>query len=482
VTRSCSRCGTRYPKGRIALCPVCLLESDIPAAVVADGLELLEEIGRGGMGVVYKGWHAPLGRAVAVKFLAEGPAGDPDSRRRLEREARLLARLTHPGIVAVHDLGQDGDRPFIVMEYVEGRPLSEALPLDTERAIDVALQACDALAYAHRHGVVHRDVKPANILIDGAGRVKITDFGIARLLDPEPTLLTAVGSLVGTPAYLPPEALAGAPPDPRMDVYSLGVVLCEMLSGRRPEGTLPPLPGGLAPIVARAVAPDPRQRYGSIDALRHDLLHLGSGVGVDVTDLAGEERNWLHAVALLLTLASAAVLWAFLLSVTPRVLSVAELQPLTMLAPSRLADGRIVSRARFETWPTLGALALVAAAVLGQGVLRRHWRQAGLERREAARKVRESRAVLACGVLAVLVYLARRLLEGVGPTWIVTFTPIVGGLIETAVLFLAWVVVLQAWRTSRPLAREAPFWLGLGLALLPPVIELTRFLLGWHPD
>src|SRR6185503_10987441 len=136
-------------------------------------------------------------------------------------------------------------------------------------------------------GVVHRDVKPANILIDGQGRIKITDFGVARLVEPDPTLLTAAGAVVGTPAYLPPEALAGAPPDPRTDVYSLGIVLCEMLSGRRPEGTLPALPGRLAPIVARAVAPDPRRRYATIDELRHDLLRLDAGTAADDADLVG---------------------------------------------------------------------------------------------------------------------------------------------------------------------------------------------------
>ena len=149
------------------------------------------------MGSVWKGRHLRLGRTVAVKFLAEGLAGEPEFVRRLEREAQALARLDHQGIVAVHDFGEDDGRTYIVMEYVDGRPLSSLLPLGAAHAREVALQILDALASAHAAGVIHRDVKPDNVLVEASGRVKVSDFGIARLRDP--------GSNLGLPASLPPQ-------------------------------------------------------------------------------------------------------------------------------------------------------------------------------------------------------------------------------------------------------------------------------------
>ncbi|HKC13298.1 MAG TPA: protein kinase, partial [Vicinamibacteria bacterium] len=136
------------------VCPVCLLEADVSPALLGETLELLEEIGRGGMGTVYRARHLRLDRIVAVKFLAEPLASQPEFRRRLEREARALAMLNHPNIVAVYDFGEEGDRSYIVMEYVEGQPLSERLPLPEAMARDVAGQVCHALAYAHRQGIV----------------------------------------------------------------------------------------------------------------------------------------------------------------------------------------------------------------------------------------------------------------------------------------------------------------------------------------
>ena len=210
---ACPRCGRAYPEGRLGLCPACLLDADIPPARLGDSLELLDEIGRGGMGTVWKARHLRLGRTVAVKFLAPELAAQPDFERRLEREARALALLSHPGIVAVHDYGREEGVGYIVMEYVEGAPLSSVIPLPVDRAVVIARRVLEALAYAHRRGVVHRDVKPENILVDAAGAVKVTDFGIARLVsgDADPGI-TAVGRVAGTPRYLAPEALAGAAP------------------------------------------------------------------------------------------------------------------------------------------------------------------------------------------------------------------------------------------------------------------------------
>ncbi len=461
----------------MGLCPFCLLEADLPPALLGEALELLDEIGRGGMGTVWKARHLRLGRTVAVKFLAPELAAQPDFKRRLEREARALALLSHPGIVAVHDFGREEDLGYIVMEYVEGRPLSEAIPLPVERAVAVARQVLDALAYAHGRGVVHRDVKPENILLDASGVVKVTDFGVARLVGPDADAsLTAAGRVVGTPHYLAPEALAGAAADPRMDVYSVGVVLREMITGR--GGRAAALPPALERIVARATAADPAHRYGGAGEMSRELGRFTAEGLAD--DLLPDERNWLRAVALLQTLATAAALWAFLLSVTPKVLAPGEVQPLIMLHGERLADGRVLSRARFETWPTLAAVAAIAVAVAASGALRRHWRDARLERERPDRPVRESRAVLACGLVSIAVYGVRRLLEDRGFAWAFAYVPIVGGLIEIVAVFFFWMAILQAWRASRPLLREWALWLGVLLALVPPVTDLAAFVSAYH--
>jgi eukaryotic-like serine/threonine-protein kinase len=473
---ACPRCRRTYPPGRVGLCPACLLEAEIPPALLGDGLELVEEIGRGGMGTVWKARHLRLGRMVAVKFLAPELAAQPDFERRLEREARALARLSHPAIVGVHDFGREDGVGYIVMEYVEGRPLSDVLPLPMDRALVVARQVLEALAYAHGRGVVHRDIKPENILLDGTGAVKVTDFGIARLVfgegDPG---ITAVGRLVGTPRYLAPEALAGAAPDPRMDVFAVGVLLREMLSGRDAEGTAN-RPPALERIVARATAADPAHRYASAEDMASDLGRVSGGDAAD--DLLPEQRNWLRSVALIQTLATAVALWAFLLSVTPKVISPGEVQPLIMLRTERLQDGRVLSRARFETWPTLAAIAAIAAAVAAHAALRRHWRDARLERPRPEQPLRESRRVLVLGIASASTYGLRLLLEDRGFAAAFAYVPILGGVIEIVALFLFWIAVLQAWRASRPLHREWPLWVGALLALVPPVSDLAAFLLS----
>jgi serine/threonine-protein kinase len=471
---TCPRCRRAYPEGRLGLCPACLLEAEIPPALLGDSLELVEEIGRGGMGTVWKARHLRLGRTVAVKFLAPELAAQPDFERRLEREARALALLSHPGIVGVHDYGREEGLGYIVMEYVEGAPLSSAIPLPIDRAVVVARQVLEALAYAHGRGVVHRDVKPENILIGAAGAVKVTDFGIARLVsgDADPGI-TAVGRVVGTPRYLAPEALAGAAPDPRMDVYAVGIVLREMVAGPEPGVALPP---ALDRIVAKATAARPEDRYPGADEMAHALERFGAGDATGaVDDLLPDQRDWLRAAALVLTLATAVALWALLLSVTPKVISPGEVQPLIMLRTERLADGRVLSRARFETWPTLAALGAIAVAVAAQGALRRHWRDAQLERPRPDRTLPESRLVLRVGIVSVSVYALRLLLEGRGFEWAFAYIPIVGGVIEIAVVFLFWMAILQAWRASRPLRREWRLWLGALLALVPPVADLAAY-------
>jgi serine/threonine-protein kinase len=481
MTRPCARCGAPLPVDRLDACPLCLLTAELAPATLGDALELVEEIGRGGMGCVYKARHRRLGRTVAVKLLSAAAAAHEDSRRRFEREARALAQLDHPNVVAVHDFGEADGQAYIVMEYVAGRPLAEALPLSAEAAVDVALQVLDALAAAHRHGIVHRDVKPSNILMDERGHVKVGDFGIARLLgdDAKGWTVTDARGAVGTPHYMAPEALAGAAPDPRMDIFSVGVVLYETVTGRLPIGTFEPLPGPLDHVVRKALAPDPAQRYANAGAMRLDLER--SRLQPTPAGLGPDEANWLRAVALLQSLATASALWALLLSITPRIVAPGDVLPLIMIGSERLADGRILSRARFETAPTLLAVALIAIATAAYGLLRRHWRQSGLETHEPDRSVPQSRLVFYCGVVAIATYAFRHLVLKDWSTGASAYIPPLGGLIELAALFLVWVSILEARRIGRPLIRELPLWIGFALALAPPALDLFRYLSAWRP-
>ena len=197
-----------------------------------DRYELGPALGRGGMADVVRAHDRLLDRDVAVKLLREV---NPADRARFETEARLLALLNHPNIVTVLDAGVDGVSPWLMLELVEGATLHELLadgPVDGSRLAAIGAQLADALAHAHAHGVVHRDVKPSNVLVAAGDRVKLTDFGIARLVVPEASL-TLTGQTIGTAAYLAPEQVTGDPIGPPADVYSLGLVLLEALTGRR---------------------------------------------------------------------------------------------------------------------------------------------------------------------------------------------------------------------------------------------------------
>ena len=199
------------------------------------------ELGRGGMGIVYRAIDPELDRAVAVKLILLPPDASEHVRQELDvrfrREAKAAARIRHPGVVAIHDVGSTASGLFLVMELVEGESLAKRLERGAfpsrAQALDLAERAADALAAAHRAGVVHRDVKPANILLSSDGRVLLTDFGVARSLD-EVSELTRTGMVVGSPAYMAPEQLQGAPVDGRADLFSLGVVLYELLLRKRP--------------------------------------------------------------------------------------------------------------------------------------------------------------------------------------------------------------------------------------------------------
>jgi len=236
-------------------------------------LEILEFIGKGGMGAVYKARQPKLDRFVALKILPPTAAGDPGFAERFNREARALARLSHPNIVAVHDFGHAGGLHYLVMEFVDGgnlRQIEAAGRLAPDQALAIVPQICDALQFAHNEGIVHRDIKPENLLLDKKGRVKITDFGIAKMLGlaGSQTTLTGARDVVGTPHYMAPEQVEKPQTvDHRADIYSLGVVFYEMLTGELPLGKFPPpsrkvqVDVRLDEVVLHALEKEPELRY-----------------------------------------------------------------------------------------------------------------------------------------------------------------------------------------------------------------------------
>lgn len=202
-----------------------------PGTVLSDRYRLDELCGAGGMASVYRATDTTLGRTVAVKVIASWLANDDSYARRFLEEARSAAGLNHPGIATVHDAVDEGDRRFIVMEFVDGKRLDELEGLTTEQSVNIAIQVADALTYAHRNGVIHCDIKPANILVEDSGRARLVDFGIARAATETWAMATTV---LGTAAYMAPEAVEGMRPAACSDVYSLAMTLYESLAGRLP--------------------------------------------------------------------------------------------------------------------------------------------------------------------------------------------------------------------------------------------------------
>jgi len=197
--------------------------------------EILEKLGEGGMGVVYKARDTKLNRDVALKFLPAGLTSDEESRKRFVREAQAAAALEHPNICPVHEIGEADGHTFIVMPCIGGASLADRIkdgPLNIDEALNIVIQICRGLARAHDNGIVHRDVKPGNILIDEHGLVKIVDFGLAKL--GSLTKMTVVGTTMGTVSYMSPEQARGDEVDHRSDIWALGVVLYEMVTGRVP--------------------------------------------------------------------------------------------------------------------------------------------------------------------------------------------------------------------------------------------------------
>ncbi|HXF10183.1 MAG TPA: serine/threonine-protein kinase [Desulfuromonadaceae bacterium] len=301
--RICPGCQNPLPPDAPAgLCPECLLKAGFGTGTEPGGegtgfvaptaeqvarlfpqLEILGLIGKGGMGAVYKARQPGLDRLVALKILPPGVADAPGFPERFNREARALARLVHPNIVAVHDFGQAGGLHYLIMEFVDGanlRGVERAGRLAPEQALAIVPQICEALQFAHNEGVVHRDIKPENILVDKKGRVKITDFGIAKILGvpAEKGSLTGAKDVIGTPHYMAPEQIEHpALVDHRADIFSLGVVFYEMLTGELPLGKFQApskkvqMDVRLDEVVLHALEKEPERRYQHASEVKTDV-------------------------------------------------------------------------------------------------------------------------------------------------------------------------------------------------------------------
>ena len=339
-SRRCARCGADLPDAPDGLCPRCLMAEAMQPTQVGDAaaalptltpeelaphfpqLEIIDCLGRGGMGVVYKARQKTLNRLVALKLLAPERVDDPQFAERFTREAQALAALNHPNIVAVYDFGQAGGFYFLLMEFVDGvnlRQLLRTKRLTSKEALSIVPPVCEALQCAHDHGIVHRDIKPENLLVDKAGTLKIADFGIAKIIkgrdagdhasgpahgaQPGPTLP------FGTPDYAAPEQRnANGEVDHRADIYSLGVVLYEMLTGELPaSGKLQPpsrkveIDVRLDEIVMRALNDRPELRYRTVMEFNSDVRTV---VGdprsrIAITAAAKQGNPWPRRVLLL---------------------------------------------------------------------------------------------------------------------------------------------------------------------------------------
>ena len=264
---------------------------------------IVERLGQGGMGVVYKAFDPQIERTVAIKVISGQRFDNPELRERFFREARAAGQLTHPNIIIVYDLGEEQGQPYLAMEFVDGVTLDVLMrsgePFPLPQRLSILLDVCEGLAYAHHRGVIHRDVKPGNIMVTRSGAAKILDFGLARLISSD---LTRSNLMLGTMSYMAPEQLRGESIDQRVDIFAVGVVLYELFAGRRPfEGDSlasaiykvleeeppavhevnPSVPLELSQIVTRALAKDRDQRYQSMDEVARDLMAAQATVSSD---------------------------------------------------------------------------------------------------------------------------------------------------------------------------------------------------------
>jgi len=345
--------------------------------------EILGRLGEGGMGVVYRARDTRLGRDVALKMLPEELAGNEERSRRFEREARIISTLSHPGIATLYDFDFEGETSYLTMELVRGSNLRELLvqgQMPIEDVLECAVQVSDALAAAHRNGVIHRDLKPENIMASEAGYYKILDFGVARLEEtdatetpstqtPTRTWATRAGSLIGTVAYMSPEQILGQPADARSDIFSLGSVLYELVTSGQPfrgpsdiavahaiayESPLPvgetrkDAPAGIGAVLDKCLAKNPEERYQTAEqlstdlrALRHNTL-TGSGVAAKLLANRMPARKSRARITAGIVAALAVTGLAF---VGWRMLSTSEVDPAVPSRPAAVAVGRSIDAA-----------------------------------------------------------------------------------------------------------------------------------------
>jgi eukaryotic-like serine/threonine-protein kinase len=351
--------------------------SDTLIGTVFDGRYRIErKLGAGGMAEVYLAEDQELGRRVAIKILNDRHAADDSFVERFRREAKNAAGLSHPNVVSIYDRGEAEGTYYIAMEYLDGRSLKELIvargPAPVKTAIDYARQILAAVGFAHRHGIVHRDIKPHNVLVGPEGRLKVTDFGIARS---GASQMTEVGSIIGTAQYLSPEQARGAHVDQTSDLYSVGVVLYEMLTGqvpftgdtpleiamkhlsevpKPPSELRPDIPHDLDSVVLRALAKDPAERYQSAEEMDADLARVAKGLPVDPdTETAATA-----------VLSGSGLMAAAPTSVLARPTQVAPVRPAPPAPPPPAGyygyEGP--PRRRRPVWPWILAVLLLAAA------------------------------------------------------------------------------------------------------------------------
>ena len=518
VTR-CPKCQAPLPASAPqGLCPKCLLaavatptDAGQPAhasaapppleavAAAFPQLEILELIGSGGMGFVYKARQPRLDRCVALKLLPQALAADPAFAERFNREARLLARLNHPNIVTVHDFGQSGGFFYLLMEYVDGVNLRQAMEAGRfapAQALALVPKICEALQHAHDEGILHRDIKPSNILLDSRGRVKIADFGIAKLLgdNTRDVTLTASGAAIGTPQYMAPEQLEHPQDvDQRADIFSLGVVFYEMLTGELPLGRFAP-PSQKAPldqrvdeIVLKALARERKLRQQSASEVKTQVEHLQTP----------PPSGWVPVAPMTVTPPSGAgpagETWSHLAIWGAVLTGLSLLIPLLLVAAVVLRLGMIGAG---ELW-----IALASAGCLGIPGTLLGWM--------ALSQIRRSRGQLQGLPLALFAALAWPfLLPFLGtllpPVMIATPEPVLWGpallLLPIAVLILGvWAVRAAArWGSGIPTPTPQPVpptaaptdWrklvlplvmMGTTLIMLPVLLLIARWSMGWRP-